>query len=116
MFPEQKKFAFIASIVFFLLIIELVRRRKLREEYSWAWLIIGGSILIPVLWYGLLVRITNLIGAVVPTTTLFIFAFLAVLMLCLFLSIKLSLLTNGLKKIAQEMALLKLEVDDQNRG
>ena len=73
MLPSQKLFALIASGLFFLFIIELVRRRRLREEYSWVWLLLGLGIFLPVLWYDLLIAVSRMIGAVVPTTALFIF-------------------------------------------
>ena len=115
MLPAQKIFAIIVSALFFLLIIELVRRRRLREEYSWVWLLLGLGILLPVLWYDLLIATTKLIGAVVPTTTLFLFALLALLMLCLYMSVKLSMLANNMKRITQEVAILRLGLDEKNR-
>ena len=39
---QQKIFAIIASVLIMLLVVELVRRRRLREEYSWLWLLTGG--------------------------------------------------------------------------
>ena len=68
---EQKITAIIIAVSIFFLIIELVRRRKLREEYSWLWLLTGTILLVLTLEYQLLVWITGLIGAAAPTSTLF---------------------------------------------
>ena len=58
--------ALTVSIGMLILIIELVRRRKLREEYSWLWLLTVSTILLLTVWFGLLKWITHLIGARFP--------------------------------------------------
>ncbi len=51
---QQKIFALIIGAGLFLVIIELVRRRKLAEEYSFLWLLTGFGIIVLILWYDLL--------------------------------------------------------------
>jgi hypothetical protein len=106
---RQKIFALIAGIAVFLFILEMVRRRKLREEYSWLWLLTGCSIIVLVAWYDLLVFITGFIGAVLPTTTLFLFGVMFLMLIALHYSIKISALTDQVKKLAQELAILQQE-------
>jgi len=91
---QQKIFAVIASVLIMLLVVELVRRRKLREEYSWLWMLTGGIIILLVVWYDLLVSITRLIGAIAPTTTLFIFGLLFLMLISLHYSIQISKLSH----------------------
>jgi hypothetical protein len=110
---RQKIFAIIASLLIVLLVVELVRRRKLREEYSWLWLLTGGSIILLVGWYDLLLFVTHLIGAIVPTTTLFIFGLLFLMLISLHYSIQISKLSHQLKEMAQQLALLKGRVEGQ---
>jgi len=43
------------------------------KNTPWLWLLTGAVIILLVIWYDLLVIITHFIGAVAPTTTLFIF-------------------------------------------
>ena len=113
MFFQQKIFAILASIFLMLVVVELVRRRKLREEYSWLWLLTGGIIILLVVWYDLLLFITHLIGAVAPTTTLFIFGLLFLMLISLHYSIQISKLSHQVKEMAQQLALLKGRVDGQ---
>ncbi len=68
--------ALCVSIGMLFLIIELVRRRKLREEYSWLWLLTVSTILLLTVWFDLLKWITFLIGAILPSSTIFMLAFL----------------------------------------
>lgn len=109
---RQKIFALIMCIAVFIFILEMVRRRKLREEYSWLWLLTGFVMIMLVAWYDLLVFITHIIGAVLPTTTLFLFGVLFLLLICLHYSIKISALTDQVKKLAQELAILHEEIKE----
>ena len=51
---RNKMLALLVGIGLLLLVIELVRRRKLREEYSWLWLMTGSVIILLSLWFDLL--------------------------------------------------------------
>jgi hypothetical protein len=103
---RQKIFAVMVCMAILIFILEMVRRRKLREEYSWLWLLTGLVIFLLVIWYDLLVFITRIIGAVLPTTTLFLFGVLFLMLISLHYSIKISTLTNQVRKLAQELAIL----------
>ena len=41
MTPQLRYFSIVAGLIIFASIIELVRRRRLREEYSWLWMAAG---------------------------------------------------------------------------
>ncbi|MBI2446931.1 MAG: DUF2304 domain-containing protein [Candidatus Omnitrophica bacterium] len=107
MLPRQKLFAILISIGLILVIVDLVRRRKLREEYSWLWLVI----FILAVWYDLLAAIGNFIGVIVPTSTLFFFGLIFLVLISLHFSVKVSSLTNQVKKLAQELAMLEERKD-----
>jgi hypothetical protein len=95
-----------------ILIVDLVRRRKLREEYSWLWLMTGTGILLLALWFDLLKWVTHLVGAVTPSSTIFLFAFLFLILISLHFSVVISKLTNQNKELAQRYAMLELEVKE----
>lgn len=116
MFFHQKVFAILASFLIMAVVVELVRRRKLREEYSWLWLLTGGIIVLLVIWYDLLVSLTSLIGAIAPTTTLFIFGLLFLMLISLHYSIQISKLSHQVKELGQQLAILRGEVEDQEEG
>ncbi len=113
MFLHQKIFAIVASILIMVFVVELVRRRKLREEYSWLWLLTGAVIILLVVWYELLVFITHLIGAIAPTTTLFIFGLLFLMIISLHYSLQISKLSHQVKEMAQQLTLLKDQVENR---
>jgi hypothetical protein len=112
---RNKMVAVVVGIGMLLLIIELVRRRKLREEYSWLWLMTGSGILLLALWFDLLKWITHLVGAITPSSTIFLFAFLFLIFISLHFSVVISKLTDRNKELAQRYALLELELNDLKR-
>jgi hypothetical protein len=56
--------------------------------------------------------LTKLIGAVLPTTTLFIFALLFLFLIALHFCVKISGLTDKIIKLTQELAILKTDIKD----
>ena len=107
---QQKIFAISISIILFIVIIDLVRRKKLREEFSWLWLLTGGVIILLAAWYDVLLFLTNLVGAVLPTSTLFLFGLLFLMIISLYYSTKISTLHEQMKDIAQQVAILQAEL------
>lgn len=106
---RNKIVALIFGIGMLIIIIDLVRRRKLREEYSWLWLMTGGGILLLTLWFDLLRWLTHLIGAITPSSTIFLFAFLFLILISLHFSVVISRLTDRNKELAQRYGLLEME-------
>jgi hypothetical protein len=111
MTPTQRIFAVVASVATLAFIVELVRRRKLKEEYSWLWITTGVGMVVLSTWYGLIERITRLIGAVTVTTTLFLFALLFLLVISVHFTTVISKLTQQVRRLTQEIAILSAERD-----
>lgn len=112
---HQKIAAVFISLSIFAVIICLVRNRKLHEEYSWLWLLTGFVLTLLVVWYDLLVKLTSLLGAVAPTTTLFIFGIVFLVLISLHFSIKISRLSDQVKNLAQNNSILKAQIDRLSR-
>jgi hypothetical protein len=109
---RQKIFFFTIAVTLLMVILELVRRRRLRVEYSWLWLASGMTIVLLILRYDLLVWLTDLVGAVIPTSTLFFFCILYLALLSLNYSVRLSSLTRQVKELTQEVALLRADHEE----
>jgi hypothetical protein len=98
------------SIILLFVTFELIRKEKLREEYSLLWLFTGAAILIFSLFPNFFLsqfftRVTGLyyLSAVV------MIAFLFLLLIVLHFSVVISKLTTRNKELAQRHALLELE-------
>jgi len=107
MLPRQKIFAILLALGMILLIIDLVRRRKLREEYSWLWILTGVVILGLSIWDSLLEFFVRLIGVINPVSGILFFGILFLFLICLQFSVRISALTNQVKKLTQELAIIK---------
>jgi hypothetical protein len=107
MTATQRAFAMLATLAIFLVVLELVRRRKLREEYSLLWIATSVVMLILSTWYGLIEWITRAIGAITVTTTLFIFALLFLLAISVHFTTVISRLTVQVRRLTQEVAILQ---------
>ena len=110
---RMKIIAATIGVVIFISIIELVRQRKLREEYAWLWLITGMSILVLSLWYDLLAAISHYIGGVYPSAVLFFFGLIFLLLISLYQSVKISRLTDQVQKLSQELAISHAKLPDE---
>jgi len=112
MTETQQRFALVTALALLLLIVELVRRRRLSPAFAWGWLVVGVGIMGLVIWYDGLLYLTHLIGAVAPTSTLFLFGILFLLLACLQFSMRITSLEERLKVLAQELALLRARHDE----
>jgi len=99
--------AVLASVVLLFYILEMVRRRKLREEYSILWLAGGMIMLVFSLKKDWLERVSGAAGIYYPPSFLFLIGMLFILLILIHFSITISRLYQMNKKIAQEIALLK---------
>ncbi len=88
-------------------VFELVRRRRLSEEYSMLWLVAVVLIAMLGLWTGLLRGITRLMGARYETSVLFFFGIMFAFAVLVALCVRLTLLTRQTRRLAQEVALLR---------
>jgi hypothetical protein len=105
----------IASLGLLLYILEMVRRRRLREEYSILWL--TGSVIVLVLsvkqdW---LDRISAAAGIAYPPSLLFLIGMAFIVLILIHFSVTISTLRQENKKMAQEIALMK-SVDPPDKG
>jgi len=107
---QQQIFALLVSVMVFIVVVDMVRRRQLREEYSVLWLATSVLMFVLVFRYEWLVALTTLIGAGLPTTTLFLFSIIFLMLLSVQFCIKISRLTDQVKNLSQENALMRLEI------
>ena len=107
--PRIRIIAILICIFLVAYVFELVRRRHLSEEYSMGWLVAGSLMLILSISEGLLVWVSNLVGATLFTSTLFFFGLVFLVTICLHFSIRISALTNQVRILTQHMGLLQSE-------
>jgi hypothetical protein len=108
--PSTRIVALLVSAAFLFAVLHLVRRGRLREEYTPIWTMVAVGIMVLSIWFGIVRAITRAVGAWTPSSTLFFFGELFLLVLCLNYAVRLSSLTLHLKLLAQEVAILRAEL------
>src|SRR5262245_3706628 len=112
---RQKLFFLTIAVMLLMVILELVRRRRLRVEYSWLWIASGFTIIFLIIRYDLLIRLTELVGAAIPTSTLFFMCILYLALLSLHYSVRLTSLSQQVKELAQDLALLRAQREEAEK-
>jgi len=102
--------AIVVTAGLFVLVFELVRRRRLLERYALLWLLASAILLGLSVWRGLLEDLASTVGIFYAPSALFAVAFGFVLILLLHFSLVISRLAEQTKVLAQRVGLLRLEV------
>lgn len=110
---NQRIEVIILTLVVCGLIFELVRRKHLMERYALLWLLAGVIVLALGLWQGLLTTLSHAVGIYYPPSALFAVAFLFVLVMLIQFSMTVSRLSDQNKRLAQRLALLEQELEQQ---
>ena len=102
----------VGAVLLALYVLDLVRRRKLSEEYSLLWVI--ATTVIAVLGFStpVLMAITHALGILGAVSTVFAFGLAFAVAMLLYLSIKLSRLGYENHMLTRELALLRHELDE----
>jgi hypothetical protein len=99
------------SLLLVAVVLWLVRRRTLREEYTPIWMVVALGIAALSLFPSVLIALTRAVGAWTPSSALFFFGELFLLAICLNYAVRLSGLTLQIKNLAQELAVLRGEIE-----
>jgi hypothetical protein len=107
--------ALIGSVLVLGGIVELLRRRQLKEKYTVLWLLVGLVLVVFTAFPALLERISRALGVAVPTNLLFFVAILFLVGVVLHLSWEASRLENETRKLAEDVAILRLDLAELKR-
>jgi hypothetical protein len=112
---RSRVLAAVAAIFFFVLVLELIRRRKLQERYTVIWFILALGMLAGGIFPQLLETLANIIG--VRDTNVALFALLLLLLLALAFESTITASRQGeqITRLAQENALLRVRVGEEGK-
>jgi hypothetical protein len=103
----QRIVAVIISAALLLLIVQLIRTRRLREEYALIWLAAGVTIFVLSLFGGLVNWLAGLLRVSYPPTLILVAGLLFALVILLLQSVAISTQADRLRDLAQYAALLE---------
>ena len=101
----------LAMALLFVLVFELVRRRRLMERYALLWLFSAAVLLTLAVWRDALDLFANAVGIFYAPSALFALALGFILMLLLHFSLVISRLADQSKVLAQRVGMLEREID-----
>ena len=108
-------FVLVVALVHVVVMIELVRRRQLREKYALLWLGVAFGGVVLALGRPLIDRLARAVGVSYSPSALFALAILFLLVVCAHLSFVVSRLEDRVRILASEVSLLRSEADDDGR-
>jgi Uncharacterized conserved protein (DUF2304) len=103
--------AMVCSVSLVVVVLWLVRRRVLREEYTPIWMGVALALMVVSLRLDLLRELTRVLGAWTPSSTIFFLGEVFLVVVCLNYAVRLSRNSLQLKNLAQECALLRAQLE-----
>ncbi|GAA3944464.1 DUF2304 domain-containing protein [Pseudoclavibacter caeni] len=107
--------ALIFFIVAFVGIVQLVRHRQLREKYAILWIVLSLATIVLLLFPGILWWASEVVGVQVPANLLFAITLALLAGISVHLSWEASRSEERVRRLAEEAALLRLEVERLER-
>lgn len=102
----------VAAVLTLVVVIELLRRRHLRERHAAWWLIAGVLALVVGVFPGILEWAANLIGIGIPVNLVFFVSIAILVLVCIQHSAELTRLESRSRTLAESIALLELRIAD----
>lgn len=99
-------FLAVATVLYIVFILELVRRRQLREKYALLWLGVGVAMVAGLIFRPLIDKLTSLLGIYGPSA-IFLLAIIFLMLVLAHLSWEVSRLEERTRRLAEEMAIIR---------
>lgn len=104
--------ALVFSVCLVSIVLWLVRKRTLRAEYTPIWMGVAFGLFVVALNMDILRGITKILGAWTISSTVFFLGEFFLLAICLNYAVRLSQAGTQIRRLAQELALLRQRVDE----
>jgi len=112
---RARLFAVLLGIAVLLLVLNLVRTRKLKEEFALLWLLTAVVLVLTPLFIDYLDMIAYALGIEYPPALIFVLAIISLLLILFQFSLRISRFSEQIKVMVQELALLRAQVEDLER-
>ena len=106
--------ALIAAMITITVMVELLRRRQLRQKYALMWVLVAVVVAVIAITPGTFNHGAHALGVISPPDLLVVLAALFLLLVCVHLSWEVGRLEDRSRRLAEELTLLRKEVDDLN--
>jgi hypothetical protein len=104
-------FGVVAALITLGVVVEMLRRRRLRERHAIWWLIAGVLALIVGVFPGVLTWAAHLVGVAVPLNLVFFVSVAVLFLVCIQNSAELTLLETKTRILAEDSALQAMRIE-----
>lgn len=101
----------VASLLVLAVVVELLRRRRLRERHAIWWFVAGLLALIVSVFPASLEWLSRILGVSVPTNLVFFVSIAILFLVCLQASAELTELESKTRRLAEQTAILELRIE-----
>jgi hypothetical protein len=108
--PRSHLFVIACGVALAAFVLEMVRRRRLREEYSWLWILAAIGYLLVALFPNLAIWVSQLMGSGNPVSAFTFIGLFFLFLICVQFSVQISRLAEQNKDLTQQIAILDCEV------
>jgi hypothetical protein len=106
-------FALVVCVLLLVALFLLLRTQRLREKYSVIWFAVIVGVVVLAFVPSITTWLSSVLGVTTPLNLVFILASLVLLTVCIQLSIEISTLEESSRTVAEELALLRLELKQE---
>jgi len=114
--PRLTVISVIVALAALVLVLELLRRRRLREKYAVIWVVISIGTVVVALFPPLLGGVAELVGIQTPSNLLFFTSLIVLFAVSLQLSREVGLLEEQSRRLAEEVGSLRMRLDALERA
>jgi len=109
-------FAIIIGVAVLLFVINLVRTKKLKEEFALLWLVTAVVLVLTPLFIDYLDMVAHALGIEYPPAFIFLLAIISLLFILFQFSLRISRFSEQIKVLTQEAALLRARIEELEKA
>ncbi|MBM4428713.1 MAG: DUF2304 family protein, partial [Chloroflexi bacterium] len=109
---RARLFAMLIGLAVLFFVTNLVRTKKLKEEFALLWLLTGVVLVLTPLFIDYLDIVAHALGVDYPPALIFLLAIISLLLILFQFSLRISHFSEQIKVLTQELALLRAQVEE----
>jgi len=106
--------AIVGSVLFLGFIVELIRKRKIKEEYGLLWVVFAVLFLAISIWRPGLEVVSRLLGIAYAPAAFLLLLIVAVFLILIQFSVAISSLAEKNKKLVQEIGIMRMQLAERS--
>lgn len=111
-----KVFLVVFTVLFLVKVFSLISQGRLQLKYSLLWMFLSLVLIICALFPGIVSFLKSLLGFELTSNLVFFIGIVGLMGICLSLTVIVSWQSRDIRRLLQEVALMRKELDDRDEG